>query len=510
MLSPEYLEKIPDNIVKLFQQVEDDILADMARRISKMDGITDTAEYQAWRLEEIRHIRGDIVSRLSKITGKTNAEIQKILQEAGAETLLSDDEIYRAAGKAVSSINDNANLLNLLNAGYQQTAGTFANITATTANTATLQFENALDRAWLQLASGAFDYQTVLRRTVDALAAEGVKAITYPTGHSDTLEVAVRRALLTGVNQTAAKLQLARMDEMGNDLVEVTLHAGARPSHAEWQGKVFSRSGNSKKYPPFSETGYGTGAGLCGWNCRHSFYPFWEGLSKRNWTDEQIEAMNRKEFTYNGKEMTRYEASQYQRYLERNIRKWKRSFVSEEAAGLDTTHSSVKLAEWRSRQKDFLKKTGLYEENIRHRVSGFGRGQASRAVAQYKAVEKKKKYDIIIEEIKKAGNLKSTAEIHIIPRKIDYNKISFDDKHINKQRRHNVTEEQAIRWIKNAKISATVWDGQYERFYGDEGTVYLRLSDNLIRTAFSADEYDEYIRNLLKEVEKNEAFLQKY
>lgn len=381
MLTPEYLDHIADPVVQLFQDVEDDILRDMARRIKKMDGLTDTASYQAWRLEQTRLLRQDIVTRLSQMSGKTQAEIRKILQEAGTEALLSDDAIYTAAGKVVGLINDNPALLNILNAGYQQTAGTFQNLTATTANTATKQFENALDRAWLQVSSGAFDYQTVLRRTVDALAREGIKAILYPTGHSDTLEVATRRALLTGVNQTAAKLQIARMDEMECDLVEVTAHTGARPSHAAWQGKVYSRSGKSSKYPPFSVTGYGSGAGLCGWNCRHNFYPYWEGLSKPNYTDEELERMNRKEFTYNGKEMTRYEATQYQRYLERNIRAWKRKYLAEDAAGVDTTRTSVKLAQWRARQKDFLDKTGLDEDNIRHRVSGFGHRQASKAVA---------------------------------------------------------------------------------------------------------------------------------
>lgn len=503
MLSPEYLDNIPDSVVQLFQEVEDDILRDMARRISKMDGLTDTASYQAWRLEQTQLIRKEIVTRLSQMTGKTQAEIRKILQEAGTEALLSDDAIYAAAGFSPGSINDNPALLNLLNAGYQQTSGTFQNITATTANTATQQFERALDRAWLQVSSGAFDYQTVLRRTVDALAKEGIKAILYPSGHSDTLEVATRRALLTGVNQTAAKLQIARMDEMECDLVEVTAHSGARPSHAAWQGKIYSRSGKSSKYPPFSATGYGTGPGLCGWNCRHNFYPYWEGLSRPNYTQEDLDRMNRKEFTYNGKAMTRYEASQYQRSLERNIRAYKRQYLAEEAAGVDTTRTSVKLAQWRAKQKDFLDKTGLREDNIRHRVAGFGHSQASKAVAQAKRIEKQKKDDIIKEEIRKAGGLAQKAEIHLSPRKIDVDSLGFDNKHINEERNHGVSEQQAREWIRKSKISATVWNGKYERYYGEEGAVYVHLEDKTIRTAYSADEYDENVRALWEVLKKH-------
>ena len=92
------------------------------------------------------------------------------------------------------------------------------------------------------------------------------------------MDVAVRRAVLTGVNQTTARMQIARADEMECDLVETTAHMGARPEHMDWQGRIFSRSGKSRKYPDFvKSTGYGTGPGLCGWNCRHSFFPYFEG-----------------------------------------------------------------------------------------------------------------------------------------------------------------------------------------------------------------------------------------
>ena len=126
------------------------------------------------------------------------------------------------------------------------------------------------------MSSGAFDYKSAVKSAVDSLA-DTMKYVTYPTGHTDTLEVAARRAVLTGVNQTGAKLQVARADEMGVEFFETTAHGGARPSHAEWQGRQFHRGGAvdymGKHYPDFeAATGYGTGAGLCGWNCRHTFF----------------------------------------------------------------------------------------------------------------------------------------------------------------------------------------------------------------------------------------------
>lgn len=379
MLAPDYLDTLPDALVELFQQVEDDILRDIARRINKMSGLTSTAAWQAWRLEQTRAVYSDVVRTLAKYSGKADAEIRRILQDAGATALAADDTIYRVMGFDPSDISTNPALLNLLNAGYRQTLGSWKNLTRTTANTVTRQFEDALDRVWLQVSSGAFDYKTAVKRAVDDLASKGIKAIRYPSGHTDTLEVAARRAVLTGVNQTAAKLQIARADEMGCDLVETTAHPGARPSHAEWQGQVFSRSGRSPKYPTFERTGYGTGAGLCGWNCRHSFYPFFEGLSDRAYSRSYLDDINARDIDYRGKKYSRYEINQQQRALERRVRAAKRKYLAESAAGVDATQAAVQLKQARRKLKAFVQATGGRTDSARESVSGFGRSQASKA-----------------------------------------------------------------------------------------------------------------------------------
>lgn len=188
-------------------------------------------------------------------------------------------EIYRKAGYETVSLSENRQLQKIIAAGLEKTNGLFENLTKTTANTASRQFENALDRAYMQVVSGAFDYNTAVRTAIKNLAQKGIASITYPGGHTDYLDVAVRRAVLTGVSQTTGKMQEQMADDVGCDLVETTAHNGARPDHAQWQGKVFSRSGTSKKYPDFkSSTGYGTGAGLKGWNCRHDFFPYFEDM----------------------------------------------------------------------------------------------------------------------------------------------------------------------------------------------------------------------------------------
>lgn len=384
MLAPDYLDHAPDRLVLLWQQVEDDILRDVARRISKMDTMTSTANWQLWRYEQTEALRQDVVKKLARYTGKSEAEIRRLMQEAATRAMEAEDEIYYHYGKEPTPFADNATLQALLNAGYQQTAGTFHNLTSTTANTVSGQFEAALDRAHLKVSSGAFDYKSAVKSAVDSLA-DTMKYVTYPTGHTDTLEVAARRAVLTGVNQTGAKLQVARADEMGVEFFETTAHGGARPSHAEWQGRQFHRGGAvdymGRHYPDFeAATGYGTGAGLCGWNCRHTFFAIFPELgAPPAWTQESLEALNARDIEYNGGKYTRYEISQMQRARERTVRKYKRRYLAEDAAGADTTASAVRLKAARQSLSEFAKATGGRVDSARVSVPKFGRSEASKA-----------------------------------------------------------------------------------------------------------------------------------
>lgn len=384
MLAPDYLDHAPDRLVLLFQQVEDDILRDVARRISKMEALTPTANWQLWRYQQVEAVRQDVVKKLARYTGKSEAEIRRLMQEAATRAMEAEDEIYYHYGKEPTPFAENETLQALLNAGYQQTAGTFHNLTATTANTVSGQFEAALDRAHLKVSSGAFDYKSAVKSAVDSLA-DTMKYVTYPTGHTDTLEVAARRAVLTGVNQTGAKLQVARADEMGVEFFETTAHGGARPSHAEWQGRQFHRGGAvdymGRHYPDFeAATGYGTGAGLCGWNCRHTFFSIFPELGPAPaWTQADLEALNARDIEYNGGKYTRYEISQMQRARERTVRKYKRRYLAEDAAGADTTASAVKLRQARQELSDFISATGGRADSARTSVAGFGRSEAGKA-----------------------------------------------------------------------------------------------------------------------------------
>ncbi|MBQ7860340.1 MAG: phage minor capsid protein [Faecalibacterium sp.] len=488
MLTPDYLQALPDALVALWQQVEDDILQDVARRVGKMDGLTDTAEWQLWRLQQTRALRMDVVKLLAKYSGKSEAEIRRLLQQAGTDTLAADDAAYRAMGLQPVPVNESAVLLNLLNAGYRQTVGSWKNLTATTANTVTKQFEDALDRAWLQVSSGAFDYKTSIRQAVNELARE-MKYIEYPSGHRDTLEVAVRRAVLTGVNQTGLKLQAARMDEMAQqgfeNFVEVTAHTGARTDgsggpadHAAWQGKVYHRGGRilheGEWYEDFeAATGYGTGEGLGGWNCRHGFHPFWPGISKRNYTDEQLAAMNEANVPYNGKLYTRYEINQMQRALERKVRSAKRKYLAESEAGVDASRSAVQLKAARRQLQQFIRDTGGKADSSRTGVAGFGRSAASKATWAAKHEELRQAANEELQRLRDVGIIKIKGTLVPAPKAPDV--LVFDRDHVFQRiiERH-LNFLQADEIASNARFAIRQRDGAQHVYYTELGFVVIQ------------------------------------
>lgn len=508
MLPPSYLDQMPDAFVQLWQQVEDEILQDVARRIGKMDAVTATANWQLWRYQQTEAVRENVVKLLAKYSGKSEATIRRLLKEAATEAMEREDAIYYHYNLEPTPFEESAALNNLLNAGARQTCGTWRNLTATTANTVSGAFERALDVAWGKVATGAFDYKTAVKQAVDSLADE-MPEITYPSGHTDSLEVAARRAVLTGVNQTAGKLQEARMDEMNVEFVETSAHGGARPSHAEWQGRRFHRGGAvdylGKHYPDFEQaTGYGTGAGLCGWNCRHTFFAVFPELGDPpTWTEESLQELNARNIEYNGKLYTQYEVNQMQRARERNVRKWKKRYLAESAAGSDTTDSAVRLKAARQSLSEFAKATGGRVDSARVSVPKFGRSEASKAGWAAKDYEKQQKDAIIIENLRTTAKLPKAAVIHLEPTKINVDALTFDDAHINAEREHRVSEEQAKQYIRNAKISVSVWNGQFERYYGTEGAAYVNTIKHEIRTAYSRAEFDENTTALIEEMKKN-------
>jgi hypothetical protein len=366
VLTADQIDSINNSsIIKLYQDFEDSIIQSMAKRIVKFGTVTSSTAWQMQRITESAAIYDEVLIKLSVLTGKSEIELSVLFKKMGVMSIRFDDSIYIKAGLQPLPLNLSPAMTSVLVEGIRKTNGLMRNLTLTTALNSERDFIYVLDRAYLQVSSGAMDYNTAIREAVKSVGESGLKVI-YPSGKKDSLDVFARRAVLTGVSKTSGDLQWSRADEMGQDLVEVSSHIGSRPEHSIWQGKVYSRSGTNKKYPDFvSSTGYGTVTGLLGVNCRHSFYPYFEGISKAAYDKAELESYSNKKVTYQGKEITVYEATQKQRAIERKIREWKRQEVALKVGNLDATFETAKIKEWQKHMIEFIKETGLDRQRVR-------------------------------------------------------------------------------------------------------------------------------------------------
>lgn len=407
MLTPDQLAHCADDILKLYSQLEEEIVRDVARRISNTGIITETGKLQLNAMQELGTLNSDILKSLSKYTDKTEEQLQKLFEDAAVTATEYDNEIYRANGLNPKSIKVSATQMQTLEAGYKKTSGDLSNLTMTTAVTSQTGFINACTLAEMKAESGAFSPQQAIVDAIKQVASEGAFVL-YESGHRDRLDVAVRRNVMTGIGQTTGEICLANARELGCDLMEITAHAGARPSHASWQGQIVSLSGR-KGYLSLSDIGYGTGDGFKGWNCRHDWFPYFEG-STRMYSDKDLKELDAENIKFpDGSMHTLYEAEQYQRALERRIRQTKRTLAACDEALNNLSDKerlnnlqkefnwhSKKLKRQEAQMNAFCEKTGLLPDNSRTQVSGFGKSTSQKAVwANKKSVAKSSKNDII-------------------------------------------------------------------------------------------------------------------
>ena len=376
MLSPRYLEGLSDEIVEIYAQLEADILQDMARRIARLGKVTEATRWQAQLLAETGALKKNVNRLLKKYAPAIQKEIKAIYNDALIKNARADNRIFtEALGHGVSDINAQVML-----ASIQKTLSDLSRLTMTTAYTTEQQFVQQANAAYMKVTTGAFDYDAATKTACDNLARDGITSVQYMNGKPvrRSIEAAVRMNILTGVNQTASTMTMSNCEELGCDLVETTAHIGARPSHEEWQGQIFSLSGTNPKYRPFSVCGLGEPDGICGINCRHSYYPYFEGF-ENHYSQSDLDDMEKQTVEYNGKTYTRYEAEQKLRGIERNVRKYKRQAMTLEAAGIDNTAARRKIGEWQTAARDFTQQTKLERDRVREFI-GTADGKQPRAL----------------------------------------------------------------------------------------------------------------------------------
>lgn len=399
MLTPEQVNAYAGLMAAPWEELNDRILRDMVRRIVKAGRITSTAEWQMFRAQALGASRDYLLRQMAAIAQEIGPQEATIFARAMQQAYTKDVLDAAAAGRALTPLGDSEEAQQLLESGYRRTMNTLYNLTQTRAvmgnqnmlETQQRQLAQYLDMAHLDATSGAFSSDDAARRALNELAAKGLGAITYPSGHTDTLDVVVLRATRTGVNQTAGEITRHNADELGCDLMELDAHVGARTgdggqdltNHSWWQGQIVSRRGKHG-YLSLSDIGYGDVRGFMGANCAHNWSMFWEGASVRSYTPERLAAINAATVSYNGEDIPRYKATQMQRAQERKIRAEKRAFlVAKESGQKDAEKAAAaKLAASRTKMKDFLSQTGLQQYQLRESVPGFGRSEAASAAAQ--------------------------------------------------------------------------------------------------------------------------------
>ena len=359
MLSPRYLEGLSDEIVEIYAQLEADILQDMARRIARLGKVTEATKWQAQMLAEAGGLKKNIGRILAKYDKAIVKQIIDIFTDALEKNTINDNRIFKAAtGRTVSAPNAQA-MLSII----QKCHSDLSRLTLTTAATSQAEFVKEANRVYINVQSGAFDYDTSMKDAADELAKHGITTVQYENGRPVTrsIESAVRMNILTSINQTAANQTLNNAEELGVEKFEVTAHIGARPEHEAWQGKIYT------KQQLYTVCELGSVTGLCGINCKHSFYPYFEGMAE-HYTENELDEMASEKVNFNGQTMTRYEGEEKLRGIERNIRHYKRQALTQKAAGVNNDRAREKIAQWQATARDFTKQTGIARDPAREYV----------------------------------------------------------------------------------------------------------------------------------------------
>ena len=378
------LEAISMALEPQFRELEQRIMSDIVRRISINGEITRAADWQVTRIAQLGESKREIKKAIKDTLGLSTKEVNHLYKDVLRKGYERESELYKYKGRTQIPFAENHELQQLIGAVSKQTDGELKNITqslgfAKRGADGKLEFtpvadyyQKTLDSAMLDISSGAFDYNTVLKRTVKEMTNSGLRSVDYATGHSNRVDVAARRALMTGMSQLTAKVNDSNAEQLGTETFEVTAHGGARPEHQEWQGKWYTKDELE------SICGLGEVTGLCGANCYHDYYPVVPGISEPTYTAEQIEEFNRKEnepVEYNGKTYTKYEATQRQRKLETTMRAQRQEIKLLKEGGANEDDLIAARSRYRGTSAEyarFSKSMDLPQQRERVTVDGLG------------------------------------------------------------------------------------------------------------------------------------------
>ena len=499
MRSQGDLEKIPQEVVSQISELETRIMTDIVRRIRANGFSGASSDWQITRLQQLGESDHQIKDMVKQALGNIDTSLDDIFSDTVYEEYYGHARSYKPFGREQIPFEENEQLQELVEGIRNQTKETFRNMTNSMGFalrdplTGSLRYsplmkfyQDTMDAAMWDIFSGAFDYYTVLNRTVGQMAASGIRWIDYDSGSRNRIDVAARRAIMTGFRQIQGKINEQVAEELGTDQYEVSAHVGARPSHQPWQGRVYTMQQLK------DVCGLGEITGLLGINCYHDYQAFPPG-SIRTYTDEQLAQMMTKENTpkeYAGKEYKTYEALQKQRTMERAMRKIRQEIRLLQEGGAPDQDVMLKKAKYQGQMQEyraFSEAMELPQQMKRVYQDGLN-GKFTPTKAEQKMLEESAINDKMKADIKAAG---IRGEININPQIPDVEKLSFDEKHVNQERGHNVTEAEAKSYIQNALFSTTKWKGKFTNYYSSEGAAFVDNESQHIKTAFKKEQYDK-------------------
>lgn len=572
MMTPEEKGSLPIRVEKLFYELQDRIFSDIVRRIRKTKKITSTADYQINKLLLLGNSTEFIEAQLKELLELSDPEIWELYDQVCDWEYVRNRAAYEQINGNFTPLEDNETIRKWSNAIVKQTQNEIRNLTQSMGMTVDMgggkvvftplatYYQKYLDRACMDIVTGSFDYNTVLRRVVKELSSSGLQTIDYASGWKNRAPVAARRAILTGVSQLSAQINEQVAKDLNTDKYEVSWHAGHRPSHW-WGGRVYTYQELQ------SVCGLGDGDGLCGWNCRHSYYAFLEGFSVRTYTDEQLAAMEEKEQsvrTYQGKQYNAYQASQAQRQMETTMRAQRtkvRQLQQGDGSKDDILAAKARYLNTLHQYQAFSRKMELPEQMERVYMDGLGRvitdnrikgmfpqkmvdnmqkdlnqykrykevlGDSIGSLAKFGQIkyndaekweyltglkEYLEKYPISSQKYYDAGKRLEKLGIKkglLLPKMEKQAFILPEGKHdpyhvMKRMAERNITDDEVRSYMRNAKAMFVQWGGKRQLFVSDDGMVLITKQGEewIYKTVWSKYDYgeeSEKIMEVLKDV----------
>ena len=340
----------------------------------------------------------DAISKeLARVTGYNISQIEQMYGELLEEQHLANQPLYDYRGKTFVPFAENKELQAIARAYAKTTGETMINLSKISAqNLGVVKningknvfvplekfYTDALDKAVMQVTSGATDFHTAMRETIQTLGGSGM-SVNYGSGIHRRLDTAVRQSLLWGAKQASVEYNETIGEELGCDGYEVDAHSSPRPSHMFVQGKQYcigkSRTINGIKFIGFEETdptspdGKSASQALGEYGCMHYKTPILCGISEPRFSKEQlaqIEADNQKQYKVGNLEGNKYFFSQKMRNLETAIREQKRIEATAKASGFtsEAKEARAKIKAYRQKYDEIAETTGLYPDTKRMSV----------------------------------------------------------------------------------------------------------------------------------------------